>query len=138
MTSSSTAHDNSSNWSEVAASALIKRPSEAYEIAGIRAFQDYSLAAAVGGLDSSLGPLLALSVMAGRTGLQGAEIFVKVKAMAQALAAHGQPGTARDLLEGSMRGFVAGGDYQAVADAAELLALLAMPLVVRSRATRAS
>jgi hypothetical protein len=123
MTSSSAAHDNSSNWSEVAASALIKRPSEAYEIAGIQAFQDYSLAAAVGGLDSSLGPLLALSVIAGRTGLAGAEIFAKVKGLAQALAAHGQAGTAREVLEGAVRGFVAGGDHQAAADLAELVVL---------------
>ena len=138
MTRISDAQGNSSDWSDVAATAPIKRPAEAYEIAGIQALQDYSLAAAVGALDSSLGPLLALSVMAGRTGLAGAEIFVKVKALGQALAAHGQAGTARELLEGAMRGFVAGGDYQAAADAAELLAVLALPLAVRLRATRPS
>src|ERR1700730_5873582 len=117
----SDAQGNSSDWPEVASTAPIKRPAEAYEIAGIQALQDYSLAAAVGALDSSLGPLLALSVIAGRTGLEGAESFAKVKAWTHALAGHGQAGVARELLEGTIRGFLAGGDHQAAADAAELL-----------------
>lgn len=123
MTSISAAQGNSSDWSEVAGSAPIKRPREAYEIAGIQALQDYSLAAAVGALDSSLGPLLALSVIAGRNGLEGAEIFAKVRALAQALAAHGQAVAATELIEGAIRGFVAGSDHQAVADLAEVLAV---------------
>jgi hypothetical protein len=127
MTSSSAARANSSNWSDVAASAPIKRPPEAYEIAGIQALQDYSLAAAVGGLDSALGPLLALSVIAGRTGLVGAEIFAMVKGLAQALAEHGRAGAVRDLLEGAIGGFVAGGDNQAAADLAELVVLATYP-----------
>jgi hypothetical protein len=125
MTSSSAAHGDWSNWSEGAASAPIKRPSEAYEIAGIQAFQDYSLAAAVGALDSSLGPLLALSIIAGRSGLQGVEIFVKIEALAQSLAAHGRTSAARELLEGATRGFLAGGDHQSAADLAELVAVAA-------------
>jgi hypothetical protein len=125
MTSISSANGKSSDWSAVAASSPIKRPAEAYEIAGIQALQDYSLAAAIDGLDSALGPLLALSVIAGRTGLEGDEIFVKVKALAEALAAHGRAGAARELLEGATRGFVAGGDHQSAADLAELLAVAA-------------
>jgi hypothetical protein len=123
MTTISTANGKSFDWSEVAASSPIKRPGEAYEIAGIQALQDYSLAAAVGGLDSALGPLLALSVIAGRTGLVGTEIFAKVKGLAQALAEHGRAGAVRELLEGAIGGFVAGGDNQAAADLAELVVL---------------
>jgi hypothetical protein len=123
MTSSSAAHGNCSDWSEVAASAPIKRPHEAYEIAGIQALHDYSLAAAVGALDSSLGPLLALSLIAGRAGLEGDEVFAKVTVLTQALAAHGQAGAARELIQGAIRGFVSGGDHQAAADLAEVLAV---------------
>jgi hypothetical protein len=99
-----------------------RRRYEASEISGILAFQKYSVAAQAGAIASSLGPLLALSLMAVRTGLSGEEIASVVQAMAEALAVHGHRQAARELLEGAIRGFVAGGDHQAAADLAELLA----------------
>jgi hypothetical protein len=101
----------------------VRRRYEAGEIVGILAFQEYSLAAQTGGIASSLGPLLALSLMAARTGLSGEEVSSVVQAMAEALAAHGHRQASTELLEGAIRGFVAGGDHQAAADLAELLAL---------------
>jgi hypothetical protein len=95
---------------------------EAGEIHGILAFQKYSVAAQTGAIASSLGPLLALSLMAARTGLSGEEVASVVQAMAGALAAHGHRQASTELLEGAIRGFVAGGDHQAAADLAELLA----------------
>jgi hypothetical protein len=101
----------------------VRTRTEANEIAAIVAFHKYGLAAEAGAIDRSLGPLLALSVMAARTGLSGEEVASVVQSMAEALAAHGHQQASRELLVGAIRGFVAGGDHQAAADLAELLAL---------------
>jgi hypothetical protein len=109
---------DSSPWAHAASSRT-----EANEIAAIAAFHEYGLAAQQGAIGHSLGPLLALSVMAARTGLSGEEVASVVQAMAEALAAHGHQQASRELLEGAIGGFVAGGDHQVAADLAELLAL---------------
>lgn len=101
----------------------VRRRYEASEIFGINASQKYSLAAQTGAIASSLGPLLALSLMAARTGLHGAEVASMVQVMAEALASNGYRHAAKELLEGAIRGFVAGGDHQAAADLAELCAV---------------
>jgi hypothetical protein len=96
---------------------------ETNEIAAILALHRYGLAAQAGVIDRSLGPLLALSVMAARTGLSGDEVASVVRAMSEALATHGHQQASRELLEGAIGGFVVGGDHQAAADLAELLVL---------------
>lgn len=114
----------------------VRRRYEASEIFGILAFQKYSVAAQAGGIASSLGPLLALSLIAARTGLQGEEVASVVQTMARALAAHGHRQASTELLEGAIRGFVAGGDPQAAADVLELLAVMRLqpvPLVLGRR-----
>jgi hypothetical protein len=115
-------------WLEVTPSVPVRKPLEAGEIIAIQALQMYLAKATAGSLDSSLGPLLALSVMAVRNGLAGEEVFAIARSLGETLHAHGHHRAAREVLGGAIAGFIEGGDHQAAADAFELLAIMRLEI----------
>ncbi len=116
-------------WPDVAiSSAPIRVPRETHDIYAISALDAYLAAAEAGRVSESLGPLLALSILADKRGLAGAEIRVAISALARALARFGHREAASELLGASMEAFVAGADHQSAADLAETRAILRVGL----------
>ena len=85
----------------------------------------YRWAARLGSVDSTLGPLLALSILDAVNGLNGAQLVEIVSDIARALAANGNNAGATELLGKAAGGFIRGGDHAAAADLLELRAVLA-------------
>lgn len=112
-------------WPEVAvATASIRPPRETYEVFAIGSLNGYIAAAQEGRLSNSLGPLLALSILADRRGLAGEELRVAISALGHALSKYGHEKAASELLTASIQAFVAGADYQSAADLAESVVIL--------------
>jgi hypothetical protein len=112
-------------WPDVAIPASQPRVArETHDIYAISALDAYIAAAQAGTVSESLGPLLALSILADRRGLAGEEIRVAISALASALTSFGHGRAASQLLSASIQAFVAGGDHQSAADLAEMQAIL--------------
>jgi hypothetical protein len=106
------------------ATAPIRAPRETHDIDAISTLDEYIAAAQAGHVSESLGPLLALSILADRRGLAGEEIRVAISSLARALNCFGHRQAASELLSASIKAFVAGADHQSAADLAETLAIL--------------
>ncbi len=104
--------------------APMRVPRETHDIYAISMFDGYIAAAQAGDVSESLGPLLALSILADKRGLAGEEIRVAVSALARALARFGHKEASSELLIASTEASVAGADHQSAADLAETLAIL--------------
>ena len=112
-------------WLDVAiTTAPIRVPRETHDIYAISTLDGYIAAAQAGRVSESLGPLLALSILADKRGLAGEEIRVAISALAGALAGFGHSQAASELLSASIEAFVAGADHQSAADLAETLAII--------------
>jgi ABC-type transporter Mla subunit MlaD len=112
-------------WPDVVIpSAPISVPREAHDIYAISTLDAYIAAAQAGRVSESLGPLLALSILADKRGLAGEEIREAISSLARALATFGHRRAASELLSASIQAFVAGADHQSAADLAETLAIL--------------
>jgi hypothetical protein len=106
------------------ATAPIRAPREIHDIYAISTLDAYLAAAQAGSVSESLGPLLALSILADKRGLAGAEIREAVSALAGALATFGHIQASAELLSASIKAFEVGADYQSAADLAETLAII--------------
>jgi hypothetical protein len=89
----------------------------------ISTLDSYIAAAQAGQTQDSLGPLLALSILADRRGLAGQELEAAISVLAGALAKCGHQQAASELLGAAIKAFVAGQDCQSAADLAETLSM---------------
>lgn len=96
------------------------RSAEAFEIAGIQALQDCSGPAPGGGIEDTLYPLLAMSVLSETGGLQGQALCDRVIAIADQIPSYD---AAAELLNRAAGGFARSTDGQSAADLLEAAAV---------------
>ena len=104
---------------------------ETCEISGLVALRDYTTAARAGVQVDSLGPLLALSLVAAGDGMSGDAIIGAVRDMADAMRMVSPRDCVGEFLVGAARGFGRSGDGQALADTIELANVATMRLTAR-------